>query len=174
MSKLKVLLLMLFVSLFFACKSAPKNPAESKQPEQAAAEEKIETAAKEEPAQTATPAKPVEVTAKVDYTVYFAPQSYVIDRFTAQKLDTIAQALAEQKVKRIIISGHSARLNSEKDEERIALQRAIAVAQHFQATKLFDAESITVIGKGAREPAGPHTEITDRFKNRRVEIQSAE
>lgn len=172
MSKLKVLLLMLLVSLFFACKSAPKA-----EPEKPAEEEKTEqvvqvqsTAVEEEPE------KPVESSQKreaASYTVYFAPRAYAIDSFTASKLDDIADTFTEQKVKKVIICGHSAKLNSKRDEDLIALQRAGAVGRYLQ-TKGFSVEDITVEGKGADEPDGRHSEITDRFKNRRVEIQSAE
>ena len=106
------------------------------------------------------------------YTVYFAPQSYQIDRFTAQILKEIGEDLKAKNVEKIVIYGHSAKLDSQKDEDRIALQRAIAVASYFQKMKLFDANNIIVEGKGAREPARNHSEITDRFKNRRVEIHS--
>lgn len=177
MSKLKVLLLMLFVSLFFACKSAPK----SDKPEQPAEEEKTEQVVQEQSKATeevpaAQPAESEESRQKreaVSYTVYFAPRASEIDSFTANKLDDIADSLTNQNVKKIIIYGHSAKLNSKNDEERIAFQRATAVGQYLQ-TKGFAAEDITVETKGAETPDGRHSEITDRFKNRRVEIRSAE
>lgn len=174
MSKLKVLLFMLCALPFFSCKSAPKQTAKAEQPKQAAEETKkteqpVQAPAEVEP-EKPEPAKPETI----DYTVYFPPLSYTVDRFTAQKLDGIGEALATRNVKRITVIGHSAKLDSEKDEERIAFKRAVAVAQYFQDTGLFDSESITIVGMGAKEPAASHNEITDRFKNRRVEIQSAE
>lgn len=177
MSKLKILLLMLFVSLFFACKSAPKSdkpkqPAEKEKTEQVAQEQS--KAAEETPA--AKPAESEENRQKreaVSYTIYFAPRASQIDSFTTNKLDDIADSLSKQNVKKIIIYGHSAKLNSKNDEERIALQRATAVGCYLQ-TKGFAAEDITVETKGAENPDGRHSEITDRFKNRRVEIRSAE
>ena len=166
MNKLKVLLFMLCALPFFSCKSAPKQTAKAEQPKQVAeeTEQSVQTAVQAEPAKPET----------IDYTVYFAPLSYTVDRFTAQKLDGIGEELASRNVKRITVTGHSAKLNSEKDEERIAFKRAVAVAQYFQDAGLFDSESITIVGMGAKEPAASHNEITDRFKNRRVEIQSAE
>ena len=149
----------------FSCKSAPKQkeekPAEpEKTQEQEVVKEETDKKAKE------------ENMSDDYYTVYFAPQSYQIDRFTAQILKEIGEDLKAKNVEKIVIYGHSAKLDSQKDEDRIALQRAIAVANYFQKMKLFDANSIIVEGKGAREPARSHSEITDRFKNRRVEIHS--
>lgn len=163
MKKIRVLLLLLSVLFMFSCKSAPKQKEEKPaEPEKTQEQEVV----KEEPVK--------KTDSKDYYTVYFAPQSYQIDQFTAQSLKKIAEDLKAKNVKKIVISGHSAKLDTQKDEDRIALQRAIAVANYFQKMKLFDANSIVVEGKGAREPAGSHSEITDRFKNRRVEIHSVE
>lgn len=165
MKKVRVLLLLLSVLFMFSCKSAPKQKEEKPaEPEKTQEQEVV----KEE-----TDKKANEKNMPDDYyTVYFAPQSYQIDQFTAQILKEIGEDLKAKNVKKIVIYGHSAKLDSQKDEDRIALQRAIAVASYFQKMKLFDANNIIVEGKGAREPARSHSEITDRFKNRRVEIHS--
>ena len=161
MKKVRVLLLLLSVLFMFSCKSAPKQKEEKPaEPEKTQEQEVV----KEEPVK--------KTDSKDYYTVYFAPQSYQIDQFTAQSLKKIAEDLKAKNVKKIVISGHSAKLDTQKDEDRIALQRAIAVASYFQKMKLFDANNIIVEGKGASEPARSHSEITDRFKNRRVEIHS--
>ncbi|UTC82558.1 OmpA family protein [Treponema denticola] len=164
MKKVRVLLLLLSVLFMFSCKSAPKQ----KEEKPAEPEKTQEQVVKEE-----TDKKANEKNMSDDYyTVYFAPQSYQIDQFTAQILKEIGEDLKAKNVKKIVIYGHSAKLDSQKDEDRIALQRAIAVASYFQKMKLFDANNIIVEGKGAREPARSHSEITDRLKNRRVEIHS--
>lgn len=164
MKKVRVLLLLLSVLFMFSCKSAPKQKEEKPaEPEKTQEQEVVEE----------TDKKANEKNMSDDYyTVYFAPQSYQIDQFTAQILKEIGEDLKAKNVKKIVIYGHSAKLDSQKDEDRIALQRAIAVASYFQKMKLFDANNIIVEGKGAREPARNHSEITDRFKNRRVEIHS--
>lgn len=146
----------------FSCKSAPKQKEEKPaEPEQTQEQEAV----KEETDKTAD-------SEDTSYTVYFASQSYQIDQFTAQRLKEIGEDLKAKNVKKIVVSGHSAKLDSQKEEDRIALQRAIAVASYFQKMKLFDANNIIVEGQGARKPARSHSEITDRFKNRRVEIHS--
>ena len=161
MKKVRVLLLLLSVLFMFSCKSAPKQKEEKPaEPEKTQEQEVV----KEEPVK--------KTDSKDYYTVYFAPRSYQIDQFTAQILKEIGEDLKAKNVEKIVIYGHSAKLDSQKDEDRIALQRAIAVASYFQKMKLFDANNIIVEGKGAREPARNHSEITDRFKNRRVEIHS--
>ena len=165
MKKVRVLLLLLSVLFMFSCKSAPKQKEEKPAEPEKTQEQEI---VKEE-----TDKKAEEKNMPDDYyTVYFAPQSYQIDQFTAQILKEIGEDLKAKNVEKIVIYGHSAKLDSQKDEDRISLQRAIAVASYFQKMKLFDANNIIVEGKGAREPARNHSEITDRFKNRRVEIHS--
>ncbi|AIN94530.1 OmpA family protein [Treponema putidum] len=166
MKKVRLLLLLFVVAFLFSCKSAPKQKEEK--PDEM---EKIQQqeSVKEEPDKKA---EQKVISDDASYVIYFAPQAYQIDQFTAQKLKEIADDLKARGVKKIFISGHSAKLDSQKDEDRIALQRAIAVANYFQTMGLFDANGITVEGKGAREPASTHSEITDRFKNRRVEIHS--
>ena len=164
MKKVRVLLLLLSVLFMFSCKSAPKQKEEKPaEPEKTQEQEVV----KEETEKANEKNMPDDY-----YTVYFAPQSYQIDQFTAQILKEIGEDLKAKNVEKIVIYGHSAKLDSQKDEDRIALQRAIAVASYFQKMKLFDANNIIVEGKGAREPARNHSEITDRFKNRRVEIHS--
>ena len=103
-------------------------------------------------------------------TVYFAPKTYKIDTFTAQKLDSIAELLKAKNVTQIKIVGHSAKMDSTKDEEKLSLQRALAVARYFESTGAFTADNMSVSAEGATHPAGSHAEISERKNNRRVEI----
>ena len=103
-------------------------------------------------------------------TVYFAPKTYKIDTFTAHKLDSIAELLKAKDVTQIKIVGHCAKLDSTKEEEKLSLQRAYAVAQYFESTGAFTAGNITISAEGAEHPAGSHAEISERKHNRRVEI----
>lgn len=175
MKKNLLLLLLILVPLFFSCKTVPAQ--NELEPEKK--EEVQEETVKEEPVTVSEPEIKEEPKAESEFTgesyqVYFAPQSYKIDKFTALRLKEITESLKEKNVKKIIILGHSTKLDSQREEDSIALKRAISVANYFQKMQLFDADSIVVEGRGIDEPAAAHSEITERFKNRRVEIRSAE
>ena len=73
-------------------------------------------------------------------------------------------------VTQVRIVGHCAKLDSTKDEEKLSLQRALAIAQYFESTGAFTADNMTVSAEGAEHPAGSHAEISERKNNRRVEI----
>ena len=164
MSKLKGILLLLIAAIVMGCSSQPKQPkkepvAEKQQAETAPAEEK-----------TAKPQQDEKNSTGDETTVYFAPKTYKIDTFTAQKLDSIAELLKAKNVTQIKIVGHSAKMDSTKDEEKLSLQRALAVARYFESTGAFTASNMTISAAGAEQPTGSHTDISERKHNRRVEI----
>ena len=170
MSKLKGILLLLIAAIMMGCASQPKQPkeeepvAQTQQDENASAEERTTEQEKVPEAQQS------ESNIGTETTVYFAPKTYTIDTFTAHKLDDIAEQLKAKDVTQIQIIGHCAKLNSTKDEEKLSLQRALAVAQYFESTGAFTSNNITVKAEGAERPAKSHAEISDRKYNRRVEI----
>ena len=164
MSKLKGILLLLIAAIVMGCSSQPKQPkeepvAEKQQAETAPAEEKTAKLQQDEKNSTGD-----------ETTVYFAPKTYKIDTFTAQKLDSIAELLKAKNVTQIKIVGHSAKMDSTKDEEKLSLQRALAVARYFESTGAFTASNMTISAAGAEQPTGSHTDISERKHNRRVEI----
>jgi len=165
LSKLKGILLLLIAVIVMGCTTQPKQQkeekpvAETQQVENAPAEEKIDEPQQSEKNNTGN-----------ETTVYFAPKMYRIDTFTAHKLDSIAELLKAKDVTQIKIVGHCAKLDSTKEEEKLSLQRAYAVAQYFESTGAFTAGNITISAEGAEHPAGSHAEISERKHNRRVEI----
>ena len=164
MSKLKGILLLLIAAIVMGCSSQPKQPKE----EPVAEKQQAETAPAEE--KTAKPQQDEKNSTGDETTVYFAPKTYKIDTFTAQKLDSIAELLKAKNVTQIKIVGHSAKMDSTKDEEKLSLQRALAVARYFESTGAFTADNMSVSAEGADHPAGSHAEISERKNNRRVEI----
>jgi len=173
LSKLKGILLLLIAAIVMGCASQPKQP---KEETPAVQTQQVETAPAEE--KTAEPEKAPEPQPRRDEnrntgtetTVYFAPKTYMIDTFTAHKLDGIAEQLKAKDVTQIKIVGHCAKMDSTKDEEKLSLQRALAVARYFESTGAFTADNMTVAAEGAQHPAGSHAEISERKHNRRVEI----
>ena len=174
MSKLKGILLLLIAAIVIGCASQPKQqpkkekPAEqTQQVEPAPAEEKP---AEPEKAPEPPPQQNETKNTDTETTVYFAPKTYKIDAFTAHKLDSIAEQLKAKDVTQIKIVGHCAKLDSAREEEKLSLQRALAVARYFESTGAFTAGNIAISAEGAEHPAGSHAEISERKHNRRVEI----
>ena len=175
MSKLKNILLLLIAVIVMGCASQPKpqpkkeKPVVKPQPVEAAP---VEEKAAEPEKTPEPPPRQVESknTGSAEMTVYFAPNTYRIDTFTAHKLDDIAEQLKAKDVTQIKIIGHCAKLDSTRDEEKLSLQRALAVARYFESTGVFTVDNITVSAEGAEHPAGSHAEISERKHNRRVEI----
>ena len=173
MSKLKGILLLLIVAIVIGCASQPKQQPKKEKP--AEQTQQVEPApAEEKPAEPEkAPEPPQQNETKntdTETTVYFAPKTYKIDAFTAHKLDSIAEQLKAKDVTQIKIVGHCAKLDSARDEEKLSLQRALAVARYFESTGAFTAGNIAISAEGAEHPAGSHAEISERKHNRRVEI----
>ena len=170
MSKLKAIFLLLITTLVMGCATQqPQQP--KKQQPVAQAPQKESAPAEEKPAEPEKAPEPQREESKnTETTVYFAPNMYMIDTFTAHKLDGIATQLKAKDVTQIKIVGHCAKLNTTKAEDKLSLQRALAVARYFEATGAFKASNIAVSAEGAERPAGSHAEISERKRNRRVEI----
>lgn len=173
MSKLKGILLLLIVAIVIGCASQPKQQPKKEKP--AEQTQQVEPApAEEKPAEPEkAPEPPQQNETKntdTETTVYFAPKTYKIDAFTAHKLDSIAEQLKAKDVTQIKIVGHCAKLDSAREEEKLSLQRALAVARYFESTGAFTAGNIAISAEGAEHPAGSHAEISERKHNRRVEI----
>ena len=173
MSKLKGILLLLIAAIVIGCASQPKQQPKKEKP--AEQTQQVEPApAEEKPAEPEkAPEPPQQNETKntdTETTVYFAPKTYKIDAFTAHKLDSIAEQLKAKDVTQIKIVGHCAKLDSAREEEKLSLQRALAVARYFESTGAFTAGNIAISAEGAEHPAGSHAEISERKHNRRVKI----
>ena len=173
MSKLKGILLLLIAAIVIGCASQPKQQPKKEKP--AEQTQQVEPApAEEKPAEPEkAPEPPQQNETKntdTETAVYFAPKTYKIDAFTAHKLDSIAEQLKAKDVTQIKIVGHCAKLDSAREEEKLSLQRALAVARYFESTGAFTAGNIAISAEGAEHPAGSHAEISERKHNRRVEI----
>ena len=173
MSKLKGILLLLIAAIVIGCASQSKQQPKKEKP--AEQTQQVEPApAEEKPAEPEkAPEPPQQNETKntdTETTVYFAPKTYKIDAFTAHKLDSIAEQLKAKDVTQIKIVGHCAKLDSAREEEKLSLQRALAVARYFESTGAFTAGNIAISAEGAEHPAGSHAEISERKHNRRVEI----
>jgi ompA family protein len=174
LSKLKGILLLLIAAIVMGCASQPKQQPKKETPAKQTPQVVAPAPAEEKPAEPEKAPEPQKQNESkntgTETTVYFAPKTYTIDTFTAHKLDGIAKQLKAKDVTQIKIVGHCAKLDNARDEEKLSLQRALAVARYFESTGAFTAGNIAVSAEGAEHPAGSHAEISERKHNRRVEI----
>jgi outer membrane protein OmpA-like peptidoglycan-associated protein len=105
----------------------------------------------------------------VSYTLYFVEGS---DEFTDPSKQTLAEVLAElakHPVPDIVVIGHTDQVGSDTFNDALALRRAETVRGILVARGLSPA-SITVVGRGKREPMVPTPDGKAEPRNRRVEI----
>ncbi len=176
MKKIAILILLVAPMVLFSCKTAPKE-AEQEDTQNVQTEKQTEApvAEKPEPAPEKEPEKPVEeepaeVVTESQHVMYFAPESAVIDGLVAYKLDALAEDIRMKGIRDVKVVGHSAKLDTVKQEKNISRQRALAVAEYLQNLGVPENGKIRVEGMGAEEPVASHTDITKRGMNRRVEV----
>jgi outer membrane protein OmpA-like peptidoglycan-associated protein len=104
------------------------------------------------------------------WTVYFQAGSNVLVPESASVLDEVRRALSGYAGGELVLTGHSDRVGSVPDNDRLSLQRASALRDQL-VTAGFDAARITVAGRGEREPLVPTADEVAEPRNRRVEIK---
>ncbi len=158
--------------LLFSCKTAPKEAdtqAEETTEEVSTAETEVTETAADASSENSAEASP-EAAGTIRKLVYFAPDSYNVDRLTFYKLDAIVRDIRNKGVRDVKVVGHSAKLDTAKEEKTVSLKRALSVAAYLREHGVPEKGKITVVGMGAEEPDESHSEITMRGKNRRVEV----
>jgi outer membrane protein OmpA-like peptidoglycan-associated protein len=94
------------------------------------------------------------------------------DQLTEASKVELARMLAELKRRAapdILVIGHTDRVGSDPENDRLSLQRAERVKGDLAAQGI-RAERITASGRGEREPLVPTADGVDEPRNRRVEI----
>lgn len=92
-----------------------------------------------------------------------------LDEESERFLNDLTAMLNEKEGLKILITGHTDNIGSDKFNLRLSQKRADAVKHHFLKIGIA-AERMQSEGKGLREPLNENLTETDRAKNRRVEI----
>ena len=104
------------------------------------------------------------------WTVYFETGS---DRLVAQSepiLAEVREALNSTPAPELVLTGHTDRVGSVPDNDRLSLQRAQAL-KTLLVSMGFDGARIQVAGRGERQPLVPTADEAAEPRNRRVEIK---
>jgi outer membrane protein OmpA-like peptidoglycan-associated protein len=111
--------------------------------------------------------KGLEIRLKGDVT--FEYRSAELKDQASQIVDTLGQGFVKDKVKSILVVGHTDNRGTERFNMRLSQDRAQSVKDRLIAQGV-DAGIITTDGKGFTVPIAPNDTEEGRTKNRRVEI----
>jgi len=102
--------------------------------------------------------------------IHFPPDSPVLVPSEREKLRKIGAILKQYPERDILITGHTARIGTEKSCQILSEQRAKAVGDYLLSIGAKSEMQMTFQGKGSREPAADNSTEEGRKLNRRVEI----
>jgi outer membrane protein OmpA-like peptidoglycan-associated protein len=103
------------------------------------------------------------------YTLYFIEGKDEFTTESRQILTNVLSDIANHPVPDIIVVGHTDRVGTDTFNDALALRRAETVRAMLVARGISPA-SITVVGRGKREPLVPTPDGVAEPRNRRVEI----
>ena len=115
------------------------------------------------PALAAQPPKPVS------FTLYFLANSTEIVPSSQATLEALLAEVAKRQAVEVQITGHTDRVGSVADNDRLSQVRAEAV-RDMLANNGLQASFIRSVGRGEREPLIPTADEQPEPQNRRVEV----
>ena len=111
----------------------------------------------------AQPAKPVS------FTLYFETNSVDVMPSSRPTLDELFAEVAKRPAVEVQVTGHTDRVGSDADNDRLSLQRAEAV-RAMLIQRGIQASFLRAVGRGEREPLIPTPDDQAEPRNRRVEV----
>jgi outer membrane protein OmpA-like peptidoglycan-associated protein len=103
------------------------------------------------------------------FLLYFTTGTDELTEESKGELDRMLEELRRRPAPDILVIGHTDRVGSEPDNDRLSLQRAERVRSSLVAQGIAP-ERIKASGRGEREPIVQTADGVDEPKNRRVEI----
>ena len=111
----------------------------------------------------AQPPKPIS------FTLYFETNSTQIIPGSRPQLEAMMAEAARRQAVEVQVTGHTDRVGSDADNDRLSLQRAEAVRTMLVQSGI-KATFIRAVGRGEREPLVPTADGQPEARNRRVEV----
>ncbi len=111
----------------------------------------------------AQPPKPVS------FTLYFETNSVEVTPSSRPTLDALFAEVAKRPAVEVQVTGHTDRVGSDADNDRLSLQRAEAV-RAMLIQRGIQASFLRAVGRGEREPLIPTPDEQAEPRNRRVEV----
>ena len=111
----------------------------------------------------AQPPKPLS------FTLYFETNSTQITPGSRPQLEALMAEAARRQPVEVQVTGHTDRVGSDADNDRLSLQRAESVRTMLVQNGI-KATFIRAVGRGEREPLVPTADEQPEARNRRVEV----
>jgi OmpA-OmpF porin, OOP family len=111
----------------------------------------------------AQPPKPVS------FTLYFETNSTQITPSSRPQLESLLAEAARRQAVEVQVTGHTDRVGSDSDNDRLSQQRAEVVRAMLVQTGI-KATFIRAVGRGEREPLVVTADEQPESRNRRVEV----
>ena len=130
---------------------------------------KMETMTPEEVQQTFGAALAAQPPEPMSFTLYFFTASTEVTPDSQPTLEALFAEVAKRQAVEVQVTGHTDRVGTEADNDRLSLERAQAVREMLIQRGL-KASFIRAVGRGEREPLVPTPDEQPEPKNRRVEV----
>lgn len=105
----------------------------------------------------------------VSFTLYFETNSTEVTPASRATLDALFAEVAKRQAVEVQVTGHTDRVGSAADNDRLSLQRAETV-RAMLAQRGIKADFIRAVGRGEREPLIQTPDEQAEPRNRRVEV----
>lgn len=106
----------------------------------------------------------------IKFTLYFITGGTNLTADSQPYVETIIREVAKRVAVEVEITGHTDRVGSLADNDKLSLQRADAVLNILQQRGLAPSSFKRTVGRGEREPLVPTADEVAEPRNRRVEI----
>ena len=123
----------------------------------------------EETNQTFTAALAAQPPKPISFTLYFETNSTQITQGSRPQLEALMAEAARRQAVEVQVTGHTDRVGSDADNDRLSQQRAEAVRTMLVQNGI-KATFIRAVGRGEREPLVPTADEQPEARNRRVEV----
>jgi len=129
----------------------------------------IKTISAEEANRTFGDALAAQPPPAISFTLYFETNSVEVAPASRPTLDELFAAVAKRQAVEVQVTGHTDRVGSVADNDRLSLQRAEAV-RAMLLQRGINSNFVRAVGRGEREPLVPTPDEQAEPRNRRVEV----
>jgi outer membrane protein OmpA-like peptidoglycan-associated protein len=105
----------------------------------------------------------------VSFILYFETNSVEVMTSSRPDFDALFAEVAKRQAVEVQVTGHTDRVGSQADNDRLSLQRAEAV-RAMLIKRGINASFLRAVGRGEREPLVPTADEQAEPRNRRVEV----
>jgi OmpA-OmpF porin, OOP family len=105
----------------------------------------------------------------ISFTLYFESNSVEVTPSSRPALEALFAEVAKRQAVEVQVTGHTDRVGSDADNDRLSLQRAEAV-RTMLIQRGINSNFLRAVGRGEREPLIPTPDEQAESRNRRVEV----